>query len=196
MEPNAGNNKLNSDTWRCVALIVLGTLPLSPAPATAHDIYSGLRSNYGTTCCDDSDCRPAQYRVTKAGVQMRVEQKWVVVPPSAIQYRILAGDRGETAGGHWCGRRAHDVEPLNDASADGYFTFCAILPPNSASRVTGGLAGSLLRTGRALRHLTDAHRDEPGDCDGKCEAKQHGLTARGQALGIDHRMDPAGLPPS
>jgi hypothetical protein len=132
MELIAGN-KLNSGTSRCVALLVLGTLPLSPAPATAHDIYSGLRSNYGTTCCDDSDCRPAQYRVTKAGVQMRVEQKWVVVPPSAIQYRILSGDRGDTAGGHWCGRRAHDVESLNDESADGYFTFCAILPPNFAA---------------------------------------------------------------
>jgi hypothetical protein len=132
MEHNP-RNKLNTGSSRGLPLLVLGGLALSPVPVTAHDIYSGLRSNYGTTCCDDSDCRPAQYRVMKAGVQMRVDQKWVFVPPSAIQYRILSGDRGDTAGGHWCGRRAHDVELLNDASADGYFTFCAILPPNSAA---------------------------------------------------------------
>ena len=131
MEPKP-RNKLNARSSRGLALLVLGVLALSPSPVTAHDIYSGLRSNYGTTCCDDSDCRPAQYRVMKAGVQMRVDHKWVVIPPSAIQYRILSGDRGETAGGHWCGRRAHDVEVLNDPSADGYFTFCAILPPNFA----------------------------------------------------------------
>jgi len=160
VEPIAAN-KLNSGTSRCVALLVLGTLPLSPAPATAHDIYSGLRSNYGTTCCDDSDCRPAHYRVTKAGVEMRVEHKWVVVPPSAIQYRILSGDRGDTAGGHWCGRRAHDVELLNDASADGYFTFCAILPPNFAALPANDMpyGGEL-----SVSPLTRSSRSRPHVC--------------------------------
>jgi hypothetical protein len=115
------------------ALLAFAALALSSSPATAHDIYSGLYSNYGTACCDDSDCRPARYRVISAGVQMQVDQRWISVPPSAIQYRILSGDRGETGGGHWCGRRAHDVEVLNDPLGNGYFTFCAILPPGFAA---------------------------------------------------------------
>ena len=103
--------------------------------AQAHDIYSGLSSTYGTACCDNSDCRPAPYRMTRAGVQMQVDRKWISVPSTAIQYRTLAGDKGETAGGHWCGRRANDVEELNDASGNGYFTFCAFLPPTFAANL-------------------------------------------------------------
>ena len=114
-------------------LLSLALLAGAPAAAQAHDIYSGLVGNYGTACCDDSDCRPALYKVTPAGVQMQVNRKWISVPASAIQYRLLAGDKGETAGGHWCGRRANDVEELNDGTGNGYFTFCAFLPPSFAA---------------------------------------------------------------
>jgi hypothetical protein len=116
-------------------LLSIAFLAGAPAAAQAHDIYSGLVSNYGTACCDDSDCRPANYKVTPAGVQMQVNRKWISVPATAIQYRILSGDKGETAGGHWCGRRANDVEELNDASGNGYFTFCAFLPPTLAANL-------------------------------------------------------------
>jgi hypothetical protein len=84
-------------------LLSLAFLAGAPAAAQAHDIYSGLVSTYGTACCDDSDCRPAPYKVTPAGVQMHINRKWISVPATAIQYRILSGDKGETAGGHWCG---------------------------------------------------------------------------------------------
>jgi hypothetical protein len=40
------------------------------AQTQAHDIYTGLYGKYGTACCDNSDCRPARYRKTLAGVQM------------------------------------------------------------------------------------------------------------------------------
>lgn len=115
-----------------IAILALALFAGLPS-AKAHDIYSGLYSNYGTACCDDSDCRPAPYRIIAAGVQMQIDRKWISVPSSAIQYRTLLGDSGKTAGGHWCGRRANDVEELNDGSGNGYFTFCAILPPNFAS---------------------------------------------------------------
>jgi hypothetical protein len=113
-------------------LLSLAFLACAPVAAQAHDIYSGLVSNYGTACCDDSDCRPAHFKVTATGVQMQVNRKWISVPASAIQYRVLSGDKGETAGGHWCGRRANDVEELNDGSGNGYFTFCVFLPPRVA----------------------------------------------------------------
>lgn len=119
-------NKAVATNAAILALALFAGLP----PAKAHDIYSGLYSNYGTACCDDTDCRPAPYRVMAAGLQMQIDEKWISVPSSAIQYRTLLGDSGKTAGGHWCGRRANDVEELNDGSGNGYFTFCAILPPN------------------------------------------------------------------
>lgn len=131
--PNAtADAARNGRSFINAALLALSFFA-SPTGAMAHDIYSELYSNYGTACCDASDCRPALYKVVAGGVQMQVDQKWISVPPSAIQYRTLLGDSGKTAGGHWCGRRANDVEELNDGSGNGYFTFCAILPPSFAA---------------------------------------------------------------
>jgi hypothetical protein len=107
---------------------------IAPTRVSAHDIYHGLTSNFGKDCCDNSDCRPAHYRTTPAGVQMLIDQVWIRVPRAAIQHRLLSGDSGETFGGHWCGRRANDIDALNDASVEGYFTFCAFLPPGLAMR--------------------------------------------------------------
>ena len=106
------------------ALILLGCEPVTEA----HDIYPHLRDRLGNGCCDDKDCRPARYRVTPAGVQMLVDGQRVAVPDYTIQYRVLPGDTGETAGGHWCGaiRSAHDGRP-------DYATHCAILPPDPTS---------------------------------------------------------------
>jgi hypothetical protein len=130
--PGPGASRTSSTSG---LLLSLAFLAGAPAAVQAHDIYSGIVSNYGTACCDNSDCRPAHYKVTPAGVQMQVNRKWISVPATAIQYRILSGDKGETAGGHWCGRRANDIEELNDASGNGYFTFCAFLPPTFAANL-------------------------------------------------------------
>src|SRR5262245_31461093 len=90
-------------------------------PTQAHDIYTNLKDEIGASCCNDHDCRPAPYRTTSAGVQMLVDGRRIAVPNRSIQYRTLEGDTGETAGGHWCGKMEHDV------------TYCAVLPPSSAS---------------------------------------------------------------
>src|SRR4051812_31288414 len=50
---------------------LLAFLLLSDA-ACAHDIYTHLKSRSGKSCCDNSDCRPALYRTTSSGVEMRV----------------------------------------------------------------------------------------------------------------------------
>jgi hypothetical protein len=107
--------------------LVLTFISISPSTVESHDIYSGLKSKVGNSCCDKDDCRPAQYQITPAGVLMRVGQEWIAVHPDTIQYRAISGDSGETAGGHWCGRQAND--PLET----GYVTFCAILPPRLAT---------------------------------------------------------------
>jgi hypothetical protein len=94
-------------------------------PTQAHDIYANLKDEVGESCCHDRDCRPAPYRITAAGVEMLVDERWIVVPEHHIQYRTLQGDTGETAGGHWCGKMEHDI------------TYCAVLPPSSASVISG-----------------------------------------------------------
>jgi hypothetical protein len=54
------------------------------APSQAHDIYTGLTNRNGRSCCNDRDCRPAPYRVTPAGVEMLVDDKWIAVPDDTI----------------------------------------------------------------------------------------------------------------
>src|SRR5829696_3055197 len=101
---------------------LLAFLFLSDA-AQAHDIYTHLKSRSGKSCCDNSDCRPAPYRITSSGVEMLVGETWVWVPRGIIEYRMLEGDTGESNGGHWCGERYDG----------GFVTYCAFLPPTLAA---------------------------------------------------------------
>ena len=99
-------------------------------PSTAHDIYSHLADSEGASCCNQTDCAPAPFRVTPIGLQMLVHGRWIAVPSNKIQYRLLAGDTGDTGGGHWCGIDSGlglQPEPV---------TRCAIVPPNSAAVVS------------------------------------------------------------
>lgn len=89
----------------------------------AHDIYTNLRNSKGLSCCDEGECRPAYYRRGRFGLEMFVFQRWIAVPDTAIEYRFLDGDPGETNGGHWCGAEASEL---------GVLTYCAFLPPSSA----------------------------------------------------------------
>jgi hypothetical protein len=114
---------------------------LSFEPLTeAHDIYSPLKDRWGNRCCDETDCRPAPYRLTPAGVQMFVDGEWIAVPDFTIQYRALLGDNGETDGGHWCGKMRNGHGDRID-----YTTQCAILPPNPTAIFEPAFA---LREGR------------------------------------------------
>jgi hypothetical protein len=99
-----------------------------------HDIYTGLKDHRGKLdCCNETDCRAANYRVTAAGVEMFIDNEWVRVPNEIIQYRTLHGDTGETRGGHWCGNMypafemAHPDYP--ELPPTRFYTRCAILPP-------------------------------------------------------------------
>ena len=107
--------------WLSAFLVIAVT---GPEPVKAHDIYTVLKDRAGVSCCNDHDCRPAHYRFTSDGVQMLVSGEWMLVPEETIQYRTLEGDTGETAGGHWCGLTSFVT-----------LTYCAILPPRSASEL-------------------------------------------------------------
>lgn len=93
-------------------------------PAQAHDIYTHLTDRHGRSCCDGTDCRAVPYRKTSSGFEMRVNDKWVLIPREKIERRTIEGDTGETAGGHWCGERYEG----------GVITYCAFVPPDIASR--------------------------------------------------------------
>ncbi len=105
------------------ALASLALLVTWPASSQAHDIYTGVKDRNGVSCCDERDCKPAPYRMTPAGVEMLVDGRWMVVPDDTIQYHVLLGDAGDTAGGHWCG---FYLGPQ-------IVTHYAILPPRSSA---------------------------------------------------------------
>ncbi len=120
-----------------IAILILGV-----ACAEGHDIYSGLKDHRGeASCCDERDCRPAHYRITPAGVEMLLDDEWVRVPDSVVQYRRLDGDTGETGGGHWCGvtnwKQQDQIPGLEypphshhpGLHLSRFSTRCAILPP-------------------------------------------------------------------
>jgi hypothetical protein len=114
-------------TTFCVAAILVNS-----NPAEAHDLYSQLVDKWGALCCNETDCRPARFRVTPKGVEMFVAGRWARVPTEHIQYRTLAGDTGETGGGHWCGQADWGYD--GSGGVDVYWvTRCAILPPNFSS---------------------------------------------------------------
>jgi hypothetical protein len=113
-----------------VAAVLIISLPL---PTQAHDIYSDVVDGAGKSCCDNRDCRPAHYRVKGGGVQMFVYGQWLVIPRDKIQYQTIPDDKGETAGGHWCGQ-GHQGRNYVFCT-----TRCAILPPQSVSADLEGL---------------------------------------------------------
>src|SRR5262245_47320191 len=121
--PVRGSNLMLAGLTKRLALggILLTTISW---PSRAHDIYMSLVDSTGASCCHERDCRPARYRTTAAGVEMLVGGTWIGVPNDTIQYRALDGDTGETAGGHWCGKLEYGI------------TYCAVLPPKSASLIS------------------------------------------------------------
>lgn len=102
---------------RLALLLLLMTVPAAaeeaPGHAQHHHWYKTLKiPGTGYSCCNDSDCRPAQWRATPNGVEFFIGGKWFFPPKqSVIETETVDGN------GHWCG--------LDGASP---LTFCAIVP--------------------------------------------------------------------
>ena len=107
----------------------LAVLVIGSSPVRAHDMYSHLLDGWGTPCCNNTDCRPAHFRITPRGVKMFVDRNWIRIPPDKLQYRILHGDSGETGGGHWCGSSDWGFDGSGNPDLYGV-TRCAVLPPS------------------------------------------------------------------
>src|SRR3954463_1326646 len=54
---------------RITMFFCVAALLVSSNPAEAHDIYSRLVDKWGAPCCNETDCRPARFRVTPKGVE-------------------------------------------------------------------------------------------------------------------------------
>src|SRR5947209_13778222 len=94
MEANPGNTtnpdnlkRVQSARWRTYvrrAVLSVTFLTCATAAIQAHDIYSGLLTKEGKRCCNETDCRPAEYRVDQS-VRMLVDGMWVPIPEDRIQ---------------------------------------------------------------------------------------------------------------
>jgi hypothetical protein len=93
--PSKGERPMSLKLVLSITILLVGF----ELPIEAHDIYAPLKDQWGNSCCNNEDCRPAPYRVTPTGVQMLLGDEWIAVPDHMIQYRALPGDMGETAGG-------------------------------------------------------------------------------------------------
>ena len=116
-------------------MTMIAMLILTVTCTEAHDIYTGLKDHRGQfDCCHETDCRPAHYRVTAAGVDMLLDDEWVRLPNEIIQYRTLHGDTGETRAAF---RESKKSRRANGSQAQA--GFCAregILPDSSFPRAT------------------------------------------------------------
>ena len=55
-----------------ITIFCVAALLACSNPAAAHDIYSRLVDKWGAPCCNETDCRPARFRVTPEGMEMFV----------------------------------------------------------------------------------------------------------------------------
>jgi hypothetical protein len=135
-------------------MTMIAILILAVACAGGHDIYSGLKDHLGeASCCDERDCRPAHYRITPAGVEMLLDDEWVRVPDSVVQYR----SRRRTL------VRRHELETAGSVSgarvsATSASSGIASIPVFYALRDPA--AGTLLKVRFKARSLTLRRRSE------------------------------------
>ena len=75
------------------AYVALAML-MSVSAGRTHDIYSHLKDNRGVPCCNNTDCRPARFRITTRGVEMLVRD---IGSPSLATFFYTALRLGDTA---------------------------------------------------------------------------------------------------
>jgi len=100
--------------WAWVFMWVIAYAAWPVFAAEGHDkyhahFYSKLKMSNGMSCCNDQDCRPANYRQIGGRFEFFIGDRWIVAPSDRVQTLITPD-----GGGHWCGI--------------GNATFCAIVP--------------------------------------------------------------------
>ena len=105
-------------------------LPLTVAPAPAHDLYTGVRGKDGQLCCGGNDCAVTEYRMRPGGADFFVKnEEWIFVPEARITFLPVPGDiEGR---GHWCGRKADQWDKVSrpENIFGNWYMYCAFIPP-------------------------------------------------------------------
>lgn len=58
--------------------------PENADPALAPWFRSLAQPGTGLSCCSLADCRPVDARITPSGYQIRVDNRWLAVPPEKV----------------------------------------------------------------------------------------------------------------
>lgn len=114
-----------------------GALAVALAPASAHDIYTGLRGKTGFLCCGGSDCAATTYRERGGRFEFETrEATWVEIPAERIQFLPVPGDppSNDSHHAHLCYRRATDYDRTAGAAEnvfDDIYLYCAFIDPGA-----------------------------------------------------------------
>ncbi len=112
----------------CVSALLLmgqGIVPHHHPPEhmELHEKFYSKLKIPGTkqSCCNDRDCRPADYRVSSDGeYEFKVAGYWIKVDRMKIIHELTPD-----GGGHWCGVRY--MAPGFGRKGN-IFTYCGIVP--------------------------------------------------------------------
>ena len=88
LEPGDGSKNTVKAGFLAVALVLCvwiavgrATDPNSPMATRLRDL---MRPDPNTSCCDASDCRRVESRMTPAGWAARIDRAWIPVPPDRV----------------------------------------------------------------------------------------------------------------
>lgn len=118
-------------------LVALAIVGLLARQASAHDIYTGLRSKQGLLCCGGNDCAATTYRESGGTFEFLTrEQEWIGIPEERIQFLPIPGDAAsnDSHRAHMCYRAATEFDRNGPSAANVFgdiYLYCAFIPPGS-----------------------------------------------------------------
>lgn len=102
--------------------------------ASAHDIYTPLRSPAGASCCGGNDCEASEdFKINANGtltIYSRRHNAYITVSPDIWrQLPLPANEDGVVYPAHWCGfkRSTASADPTQIDST--FHTYCAFVAP-------------------------------------------------------------------
>ena len=118
-----------------VAILALCLFLWAIDRASAHDIYTPLKSPAGYSCCGGNDCEASEdFKINANGtltIYSRRHKAYITVSPEIWrQLPLPANEDGVVYPAHWCGFKwtapqAMDAQQLDKT----YYTYCAFVAP-------------------------------------------------------------------
>lgn len=116
------------------ALLLIAALTAA-APASGHDIYTGVHGKNGQLCCGGDDCAATTYRIDRGHYLFKKRDgAEVQIPQDRITFLPIPGeDYSKANGAHLCYRPANETDRVNypESVFDDIFLYCAFVIPGS-----------------------------------------------------------------